>query len=122
MIVGYPPFFHDTPFKIYEKILQSKIEFPRFIDPSAKDIIKLLLKRDKMKRLGCLKNGVEDIKQHHWFKGVDWNVVKSKGIKAPIPVLIKNAGDSRYFEKYPDSLEYDQDELADEEQLLFKDF
>jgi hypothetical protein len=75
-----------------------------------------------MKRLGCLKDGVEDIKNHKWFKGVDWNIVRAKQIQAPIPVLIKDQGDSRYFEKYPDSLEYQQEELAEEEQLLFKDF
>jgi protein kinase X len=63
---------------------------------SAKDIIKALLKRDKMKRLGCLKDGVEDIKNHKWFKGVDWNVVRAKQIQAPIPVLIKGEKSEMY--------------------------
>jgi protein kinase X len=28
MLVGYPPFFVDNPFGIYEKILTGKIEWP----------------------------------------------------------------------------------------------
>jgi serine/threonine protein kinase len=122
MLVGYPPFFHDTPFKIYEKILGGKIEFPKFMDSSAKDLIKRLLRKDKMKRLGNLKNGAKDVKGHKWFKGVDWKILESRTIPAPIPVQVKSKGDSRYYEKYPDSLEYEKGELAKEEDLLFKDF
>jgi serine/threonine protein kinase len=40
MLAGYPPFFDDNPFGIYEKILGGKIEWPRQIDPLAKDLIK----------------------------------------------------------------------------------
>jgi serine/threonine protein kinase len=52
MLVGYPPFFDDTTFKIYEKILAAKIKFPNFIDAQAKDFIKKLLRADRSKRLG----------------------------------------------------------------------
>ena len=43
MLAGYPPFFDDNPFGIYEKILSGKIEWPRHIDPVAKDLIKKFL-------------------------------------------------------------------------------
>ena len=43
MMVGYPPFFEDTAVKTYEKILAGKIEWPRFVDPVGKDLIKKLL-------------------------------------------------------------------------------
>lgn len=55
MLVGYPPFFDDNPFGIYEKILAGKIEWTRFIDPIAKDLIKKLLVQDRTKRLGNMK-------------------------------------------------------------------
>ena len=29
MLAGYPPFFDDNPFGIYEKILSGKIDWPR---------------------------------------------------------------------------------------------
>lgn len=106
MLVGYPPFFDDSPFKIYEKILQGKVEFPRFMDPMARDLIKRLLTTDKMKRLGNLKGGAADIKEHKWFKGVDWDELYNRQIASPIPVKISFAGDSRYFETYPESQDH----------------
>jgi serine/threonine protein kinase len=55
MLAGYPPFFDDNPFGIYEKILAGKIEWPRHLDPVAKDLIKKLLVQDRTKRLGNMK-------------------------------------------------------------------
>ena len=43
MLVGYPPFFDESPFRIYEKILEGKIQFPKWVDSRAKDIIKGVL-------------------------------------------------------------------------------
>ena len=90
---SYPPFFDEHPFRIYEKILEGKIEWPKsgMMDPNAKDLIKKLLSRDMTSRLGSLKvgvmwggvsvhvvslqQGVADVKQHRWFRGVDWDAV-----------------------------------------------
>ena len=55
MIVGYPPFYDDNPFGIYEKILSGKIEWSRHVDPIAKDLVKKLLVLDRTKRLGNMK-------------------------------------------------------------------
>jgi len=40
MLSGYPPFFDDNPFGIYEKILAGKVDWPRHLDPAVKDLIK----------------------------------------------------------------------------------
>ncbi len=68
MLAGYPPFSDENIFGIYEKILGGKIDWPRHIEPNAKDLIKRLLVLERTKRLGSLKNGVDDIKRHRWFK------------------------------------------------------
>ena len=34
MLAGYPPFYDENPFGIYQKILAGKIEFPRHFDQS----------------------------------------------------------------------------------------
>lgn len=60
MLVGYPPFYDENPFGIYEKILSGKIEWPRHIDPSAKDLVKKLLTNDRTKRLGNMKVSIID--------------------------------------------------------------
>ena len=52
---SYPPFFDEHPFRIYEKILEGKIDWSRHIDSNSKDLIKKLLIRDITRRLGSLK-------------------------------------------------------------------
>jgi protein kinase X len=89
MLVGYPPFFDEHPFRIYEKILEGKIEWPKVISSTAKDLIKKLLVRDVTRRLGSLKDGVEEVKHHKWFRGVDWDaVLLRKSIVSYIHALI----------------------------------
>ncbi|KAF0296812.1 Protein kinase DC2 [Amphibalanus amphitrite] len=81
MLSGYPPFFDDNPFGIYEKILAGKIEWPRHIDPVAKDLVKKLLVQDRTKRLGNMKSGAEDVKRHRWFKNINWEEVFYRKLK-----------------------------------------
>lgn len=121
MLVGYPPFFDDVPYKIYEKILAGRIEFPRFIDASAKDLIRKLLTTE-MKRLGNLKNAAMDVKRHKWFRGVDWDELYNRMIPSPIPVKISFEGDSRYYETYPEQQSQPGMSLSSEEQRLFEGF
>lgn len=87
MLVGYPPFYDDNPFGIYEKILSGKIEWPRHMDPVAKDLVKKLLVQDRTKRLGNMKNGAEDIKRHRWFKHLDWQEVLNRKLKVSLILL-----------------------------------
>ena len=55
------------------------------------------------KRYGNLKNGVNDIKNHRWFSGLDWNKVISKEIAAPFVPKVSSPSDTSNFSKYPDS-------------------
>ena len=95
------PFFDEHPFRIYEKILEGKVDWSRYLEVNAKDLIKKLLVRDVTRRLGSLKvgvvvgvvlcchgcpvvpcpqHGVEDVKQHKWFKSLDWDAVLQRKI------------------------------------------
>jgi len=49
----------------------------------AKSLIKHLLQGDLSKRYGNLKGGVKDIKEHRFFKGLSWDDLLGKKIKAP---------------------------------------
>ncbi|CAE8637940.1 unnamed protein product, partial [Polarella glacialis] len=40
MLAGYPPFYDENPFGIYQKVLAGKIDFPRHFDVKGKDLIK----------------------------------------------------------------------------------
>ncbi|XP_046401711.1 cAMP-dependent protein kinase catalytic subunit 3 [Ischnura elegans] len=122
MLSGYPPFFDDNPFGIYEKILAAKVEWPRHLDPVAKDLVKKLLVQDRTKRLGNMKNGAEDVKRHRWFKGVDWHDVILRRLKPPIVPRVTYAGDATNFDEYEESDWQSAPPASETELQLFQDF
>ncbi|KAF9544744.1 hypothetical protein EC957_011750 [Mortierella hygrophila] len=122
MLAGYPPFFDDNPFGIYEKILAGRIYFPPHIDPTAKDLIKKLLTADRTKRLGNLKGGSDDIKNHKWFRGVDWQGLLDKTVGAPIVPPSIHPGDTSNFEKYPEVVDEEAGQTGDPYRSLFMNF
>ncbi|KAL5475427.1 hypothetical protein EMCRGX_G025243 [Ephydatia muelleri] len=122
MLIGYPPFFDEHPFRIYEKILDSRIDFPRHLDPMAKDLIKKLLVRDVTRRLGTLKRGVEDVKEHKWFRGIDWDAVVQLKMQPFILPHVSHPGDTRNFERYPDDGWFGIPPLREQDLIPFKNF
>jgi serine/threonine protein kinase len=141
MLAGYPPFYDENPFGIYQKILKGVIEFPRHMDPLAKDLIKKLLTADRTKRIGCLQQGAEDIKQHKWFtsgsihihhgpagsgpgsSSWSWSALLARQVRPPFVPQFRAPNDTSAFDRYPDSRESaNQPQLGDKERALFADF
>ncbi|GAB5590274.1 Cytochrome c oxidase subunit 1 [Umbelopsis nana] len=124
MLAGYPPFYDDNSFGIYEKILAGRVMFPTHFDPYAKDLLKRLLVGDRSRRLGNLKGGAEDVKQHKWFRGVDWFGLLEKTVQAPIIPPYRHPGDTSNFEKYPNVVDVDPSRIpsGDPYAQLFVDF
>ena len=88
--VGYPPFFAENAADTCKKILAWKknlaIPSDAKISNEAIDIIKKLM-TDVDKRLGY--HGADEVKNHPFFKGVNWNNIKS--LKVPFkPDVINN--------------------------------
>lgn len=111
MLAGYPPFFDENPFGIYQKILSGRLEFPQHIDPDARDLIARLLQHDKSKRLGCLYNKADGLKQHKWFKGVNWEDILQRKVQPPLVPRFDTDEDTCNFDTYEDS-------VSDETSLL----
>jgi len=123
MLCGYPPFYDENPFGIYQKILVGKVDFPRYFDEFAKDIVKRLLTADKLQRLGGVQaGGAADIRRHKFFRGVDWNALGNCSIQAPIVPQVSSALDTHYFEEYDEDDDKPPGDLTETEQLQFSDF
>eukprot|EP01104_Vermistella_antarctica_P008113 TRINITY_DN2029_c0_g1_i1.p1 TRINITY_DN2029_c0_g1~~TRINITY_DN2029_c0_g1_i1.p1 ORF type:complete len:513 (+),score=151.78 TRINITY_DN2029_c0_g1_i1:170-1708(+) len=113
MLVGYPPFCSETPTETYRKIMnwREAIRIPPDADLSdeATDLIMRLLS-DQSERIG--RNGVEDIKAHPFFKGVDWNDIRL--CKAPFVPVLNFPTDTSYFEEYEEEDSDEDDEEVTE--------
>lgn len=99
MIIGYPPYYADTPGETCKKILNWRkyLAFPTNtkISKEAIDLIKRLI-TDVDKRLGY--NGASEIKSHPFFKDIDWNNVKR--LIPPFVPKLESSSDSKYFDKF----------------------
>lgn len=125
MLAGYPPFYDENPFGIYEKILLGRLVFPAHFDSASRDLIKKLLTADRTKRLGNLRDGVIDVKKHRFFKGIDWEALLNKQTIAPIIPVADHDGDTSNFEEYEEEegFEYCTDPtVVDFYEETFKDF
>lgn len=100
MLASYPPFYDDDQMKTYSKIMNGQISYPHHFSHQAIDLISKLLQQRVSQRLGMLANGVNDIKQHPWFKSINFNDLLNKKIPAPILPKIKHNTDLTNFESY----------------------
>jgi len=122
MLAGYPPFYDENPFGIYQKVLAGRIDFPKHFDVKAKDLIKRLLTHDKAKRYGCLRHGAEDIQKHKWYKGMDWDQLFARAVKPDFIPAVKSADDTSMFDRYPESTEDSAPVITGKDQELFEGF
>lgn len=66
--------------------LFSKIDFPWYVSPEAKNLITRLLDVDENTRLGSGPKGDDNIKAHPFFKGVDWEKLEQRHVEPPAVV------------------------------------
>lgn len=84
MIHGWPPFYHDSPMKVYEKIIMGKVDYPATFSKALEDIVSKFLVKNPSKRLGNVKGGISDITKHKWFGSFDWRGLMAGTLLAPV--------------------------------------
>lgn len=72
-------------FKVAHVSFRTELQWPEdvTISPEAKDFIAKLLVREPSKRLGA--NGIEEVKSHPWFDGIEWDTLLSKPLTDFVP-------------------------------------
>nr|CCA23995.1 protein kinase putative [Albugo laibachii Nc14] len=103
MVTGYPPFVHKNKKKLHQKILNEKLFLPKWLRSETHSIIKQLLERNVDKRLGSGKSnmfqvkGVQAIKDHAFFRSVDWHKLARKQLTPPIKPNLESSCDTVNF-------------------------
>ena len=63
------------------------------------DLLEKLLRYDPERRIGCREPGVEEIKQHPFFRDIDWDLIERKGMVAPFIPSVADGMDVSNFDK-----------------------
>uniref|UniRef100_A0A0C9RNT7 protein-serine/threonine phosphatase n=1 Tax=Wollemia nobilis TaxID=56998 RepID=A0A0C9RNT7_9CONI len=90
--------WRESDLDIFAKIARGRLMFPSHFSVEVIDLLKKLLEVDENVRLGS--KGVDSIKNHPWFKDMDWNRVLEHGV--PVPEEILTRIDSAFELHYAD--------------------
>lgn len=102
MCAGYSPFYSgsDDHMVLFGKIVDGKYKMPTSFSRDLKNLIQHILQVDITKRYGNLKNGANDIKEHNWFRLINWINILNQDIDAPYIPVVADPGDTSNFDKY----------------------
>ncbi|CEG66939.1 Putative AGC protein kinase [Rhizopus microsporus] len=85
LLFGQRPFGGDSNEKVQESILHDPLQFPEKIQVSVecRQVIHGLLAKRPKDRLGHGREGLQKLKSHPWFHGLDWEQLESKKAQPP---------------------------------------
>ncbi|GBP25991.1 G protein-coupled receptor kinase 1 [Eumeta japonica] len=126
LLKGHSPFRqHKTKDKheIDRMTLTMNVELPDSFSPSLKSLLEGLLQRDINKRLGCKGRGADEVKEHVFFAGIDWQQVYHQKYTPP---LIPPRGEVNAADAF-DIGSFDEEDtkgikLTEADQMQYKDF
>ena len=96
-LYGVPPFHDETPEKVFDNILSRRIDWEEDsveVSPEARDLMESLMCTDPKRRLGS--GGPEEIKNHPFFKGIDWDNVTAE--PGPFVPQVTDPESTDYFD------------------------
>ena len=99
MLAGFCPFTSDDTLSIYKNIINCNLKFPKYFDKSSRSICKHLMEIDLSKRLGNMEKKSLDIRNHRFFKEINFKNLLNFELKPPfIPIIASNNDLSNFSE------------------------
>lgn len=98
MLTGDPPFYDTNPKKMYMAILFNPLPLPKYLSKVACDLCRQLLDKDPTKRLGAGPTDAQEIKNHPFFKGIDWDKVLRKEVRSSYIPPVEDPTDTSQFD------------------------
>ncbi|KAI8837512.1 kinase-like domain-containing protein [Chytriomyces cf. hyalinus JEL632] len=99
MVLGQLPFPGEGDVQVFDAILHGDVSFPAGMNKDAIDLIRKLLAKDPVNRLGYGVNDAADIKVHTYFKDVNWDAVMRLRIPPPFFPSVGGPADVSNFDK-----------------------
>ena len=98
MLAGQPPFDGEDEDELFNSILEQTVSFPRSLSKEAISIIKGFLTKNPNRRLGSGETGEQDIRDHVFFKYIDWIKLFKLEIQPPFKPKVKSKRSHENFD------------------------
>jgi len=72
IVCGRTPFHGEKSEDVYDKIEKAQLRFPPHLSQVTVDFLRKVLHRDVSQRLGSGPDGIQEVKRHPFFEGLDW--------------------------------------------------
>ncbi|CAG9857458.1 unnamed protein product [Phyllotreta striolata] len=100
MLSGQSPFSGCDEDELFWSICNEKPVFPKHFSTNAVEILKLLLEKDQSKRLGNRFCEHGSIRDHAFFKNIDWSDLEARRIEPPFKPHLVHPLDTQYFDAH----------------------
>jgi serine/threonine protein kinase len=121
-LIGIVPFMGDSPEALFSNIINEEVEYPEgeeALDPDAENLIRLLLEKNPLDRLGNV-GGAAEVTVHPFFNSLDFDSFLRQ--KAEFVPQLENDEDTSYFDSRTDRYNHDADSGDDESVPMFWSF
>ncbi|KAI9474879.1 hypothetical protein BDB00DRAFT_943563 [Zychaea mexicana] len=99
MLLGQSPFRGEDEDEIFDAILEDEILYPINMSRDSVSICQRLLTRDPARRLGAGRSDAVEIKEHPFFRGVNWEDMLNKRVPPPFYPTITSRLDTSNFDE-----------------------
>ena len=109
LLTNKTPFEASEPTEMFAKIANPKEflknAFPKKFHKKSRVLIESLLEEIPVKRLGCRKDGIQELWDNGWFDGFTADLIERKALVAPFVPKMKGPLDVANFDDFKDEVE-----------------